>query len=108
MTSIQQQQVAIGKTLLLIDDKDFLPGYTDGYETFHAYRSKGDGVDSSTLLFLLRNRWDTGHTDQWNTGYIMGWIAAFYEQENGQFTLSTSLNEAYDSMELIHNDERVK
>ncbi len=92
MTTIQQQhqQIALGTTLLLIDDEDFLHGYDNGYETFHTYRSKEEAVDTSTLLCLLRNGWNAGHNnDQWNTGYIVGWLAAFYEQENGQFALST-------------------
>ncbi len=88
-TSIQQQQqVVLGTMLLRIDDEDFLCGYTNGYETFHAYHHKEDAVDTSTLLFLLRNGWNAGHTDQWMTGYILRWLAAFYEQEDGQFALS--------------------
>ena len=84
-----QQQIALGTTLLLIDDADFLQGFDNGYETCHTYHPKGEAIDTSTFLFLLRNGWDTGHSDQWNTGYIMGWLAAFYEQEKGQLALST-------------------
>ncbi len=89
MTRMQQQQVTLGNTLLMIDDEDFLRGYNNGYETSHAYHQKEDAVDTSILLFLLKNGWDAGHTDQWNTGYILGWLSAFYEQEDGQLALST-------------------
>ncbi len=90
MTHLPLQQIALGNTLLILDDEDFLHGYTNGYENSHTYHPKGEeGIDTSTLLFLLKNGWDAGHTDQWNTGYIMGWLAAFYEQEAGQFALST-------------------
>ena len=84
-----QQQVMIGTIHLLIDDEDFLRSYRNGYETFHTYHSKEESMDISTLLFLLRNGWDAEHSDSWMTGYIMGWLAAFYEQEEGQFALST-------------------
>jgi len=96
VTHLQQQRVAIGNILLILDDEDFLRGYTNGYETSHTYHPKGEGIDTSTLLFLLKNGWDAGHTDQWNTGYIMGWLAAFYEQEAGQFALSVYVSTHYD------------
>ena len=83
------QQVMIGTIHLLIDDEDFLRGYTNGYETFHIHHSKVGCIDTCMLLFLLRNGWDAGHSDSWMTGYIMGWLAAFYEPEEGQFALST-------------------
>ena len=94
MTSIPQyQQIALGAILLLIDDEDFLHGYTNGYETFHVYHPNEERrVDTSTLLFLLKNGWNAGQTDQWNTGYIIGWLAALYEQEDGQFAFSTSIS----------------
>ncbi len=82
-------QVMIGTMRLLIDDEDFLRGYRHGYETFHTYHSKEESIDTSTLLFLLRNGWGAGHSDVWMTGYIMGWLGAFYEQEEDQFALST-------------------
>ncbi len=84
-----QQQVMIGTIQLLIDEKDFLRGYSNGYDTFHRYHSKEECIDTSLLLFLLKNGWNAGHSDLWMTGYIMGWLAAFYEQEAGQFALST-------------------
>ncbi len=103
MTMIQQrqQQATIGNALLMIDDEDFVSGYHEGYENCHVYHHKEEGyenchvyhhkeeegVDTSTLLFLLKNGWDAGHSDQWNTGYIVGWLAAFYEQEHGQLAL---------------------
>ena len=87
-----QQQIMLGTMLLLINDADFLHGYDNGYETFHTYHPKEEAVDTSTLLFLLKNGWNAGHSDQWVTGYIMGWLAAFYEQEKGQLALSTSVS----------------
>lgn len=90
MLKQQQHQATIGNALLLIDDEDFVYGYHEGYETYQTYHhNKEGGVDTSTLLFLLKNGWDAGHSDLWNTGYIAGWLAAFYEQEDGQFALST-------------------
>ena len=86
MTMIQQR-ATIGTAFLTISDEDFVQGYHEGYTTYQNYHSQEDAVDTATLLFLIKNGWDAGHSDQWNTGYITGWLAAFYEQEQGQLVL---------------------
>jgi len=87
----QQQVVVLGTIQVLVDDTAFVQGYETGYGTYHTYHAQQDDgvIEVSTLLFLLRNGWNVGQSDQWNTGYIMGWLAAFYEQEKGMFALST-------------------
>lgn len=57
-------------------------------------------IGTNTLLFLLKNGWNAGPSDQWTTGYIMGWLVAFYEQEDGQSERSTDVN-----MTNVCNDE---
>ena len=49
--------------------------------------------DTTLLLFLFRNGWGAGQSDMWMTGYIMGWLTAFYEQEDGQLALCISVAE---------------
>ncbi len=91
MTLIEYPMLSIGTRTILSEDEDFVHGYTNGYETHHTYHQHNDLLDTSTLLFLLRNGWDAGHSDEWNTGYIMGWLAGFYEQEAGQLALSMNV-----------------
>ncbi len=90
---LHHQQVVIGTVHLHIDDKDFLHGYSNGYKMFHTYHSKEECLDTALLLFLFRNGWGAGHSDTWMAGYIMGWLAAFYEQEDGQLALCISVAE---------------
>ena len=85
--SHDQQQLRIGTLTLHIDDRDFLRGYNTGYRTFHAHHVEGGCIDIAHLFFLFRNGWGAGHSDIWMTGYIMGWLAALYEQDKGQFAL---------------------
>lgn len=87
MTMIQPQQATVGTTFLIIDDEDFLHGYHEGYTTCQTYHHNKESLNTSILLFLLKNGWDAGYSDHWNTGYIVGWLAAFYEQEQGQLAL---------------------
>jgi hypothetical protein len=78
---------SLGKRQVLIEDEEFMRGFNIGYDTFHAHHTQDDEmIGTTTLLFLLKNGWNAGMSDQWTTGYIMGWLAAFYEQEDGQLT----------------------
>ncbi len=104
MTHLAWQQITIGNAHILVDDEDFVQGYHDGYETCHTYHHHEEMIDTSTFLFLLRNGWDTGRSEQWNTGYILGWLAAFYEQEKGTLALCVDVGEkqrAYEPAEHI-------
>ncbi len=87
----QQQQVSLGATSILIEDKEFIGGFENGYDSYHTYHQQGEVIEISTFLFLLKNGWDGERSEMWTTGYIMGWLAAFYEQEEGQLALSVSV-----------------
>jgi hypothetical protein len=82
------QQVRIGTLSLHVDDRDFPRGYNTGYRTFHTHHAQGECIDIAHLFFLLGNGWGAGHSDMRMTGYIIGWLAALYEQDKGQFALS--------------------
>lgn len=92
MAHVQQQVVAIGTRSVLVEDEDLVRAYDAGYEAYHQYHRHDDVIDSAILLFHLRNGWNNGCSDMWNTGYIIGWLAAFYEQEEGQLARSTDVN----------------
>ncbi len=84
--------VSIGKMSVLVEDEDVMQAYDAGYETYHRYHHQDEVIDATTLLFQLRNGWNSGCSDMWNTGYIMGWLAGFYEQEEGQLARSIDVN----------------
>jgi len=93
MAQVQQQhRVSIGNRSVLVEDEEFVYAYDAEYETYHRYHRQGDVIDSAILLFQLRNGWNERCSEMWNTGYIMGWLAAFYEQEDGQLARFVCVN----------------
>ncbi len=94
MAQVQQPHVvSIGKRAVLVEDEDFARAYDVGYETYHQYHRDDDVIDSAMLLFHLRNGWNDACSAMWTTGFIMGWLAAFYEQEEGQLALCVSVTQ---------------
>ncbi len=88
MEQVQQpHSVSIGKRAVLVEDEEFVRGYDAGYETYRRYHRDDDVIDSAILLFQLRNGWNSECSEMETTGFIMGWLAAFYEQEDGQLAL---------------------
>jgi len=87
----QPQYITIGTIPLLVEEKEFIGGFDSGYDSYHTYHQCGEVIETSTLLFLIKNGWNGDHSDMWTTGYIMGWLAAFYEQEDGQLALCVPL-----------------
>ncbi len=71
----------------MIDDEEFVSGFESGYDSYHTYHHRDEVIETTTLLFLLKNGWNGGPSDLWNTGYIIGWLAGFYEQEQGTLAL---------------------
>jgi hypothetical protein len=87
MTESSIITVTIGSKTALVDESDhdeFVRGYDDGYETCHRHRPDNRTVYASTLLFHLRNGWNDTRSDMYNTGFQVGWLAAFLEPEDGQ------------------------
>jgi hypothetical protein len=85
--------VTIGNKTVCIEDEEFVRGFETGYDAYRMYHRRDDEVICThTFLFLLKNGWNAGQSDQWITGYITGWYAAFHEQEHGQLALSVEVN----------------
>jgi len=94
MEQIQQpHRVSIGNRVVLVEDEEFVLAYDAGYETYHRYHRDDDVIDSAILLFQLRNGWNSECSEMEATGFIMGWLAAFYEQEEGQLALCVSVTQ---------------
>ncbi len=94
MTHVQQPHlISIGNKSVLVEDGDFARAYDGGYETYHRYHRDNDVIDSAILLFQVRNGWNAACSEMETTGFIMGWLAAFYEQEDGQMALSVSVTQ---------------
>lgn len=92
MTQVQQKLVAIGKRIVVIEDDHFVQAYDAGYGAYYRYHRQDEVIDSSLLLFQLRNGWNGECSEMWTTGYLMGWLAGFYEQGEGQLARSMDVN----------------
>ena len=85
MSHVQQSQMMlIGNKTVLVEDDNFARMYDTGYTNYHRYHRDDEVIDSALLLLLLRNGWNGAYSEMETTAYIMGWLAAFLEQEEGQ------------------------
>jgi hypothetical protein len=93
MSEVQQSYtIPIGNKAIAIEDDDFVQGYDAGYDAYRRYHRDDTVIDASLLLSRLRNGWNSECSDMWTTGYLMGWLTAFYEQEEGQLARSIDVN----------------
>ncbi len=95
MTDVSLSTVTIGAKTVLLDESDydeFVRGYDDGYETCHRHRRDNTTICASTLLFYVRNGWNDAVSVMYNTGFLVGWLAAFLEQEEGQLARCVDIN----------------
>lgn len=79
---MQPESFQFGASTVLIEGEhtDFGAGYEQGYEQHsHHYRQGGLPIETSTLLFLIRNGFAPGISEMWQIGYVVGWLAACYE-----------------------------
>jgi len=67
------------------EQPDFQQGYEEGQAQYQRWHQHDTGIDTGTLLFLVRNGWasDT-YSDVWQTGYIVGWLFALFVQTTSQ------------------------
>ncbi len=89
----QPQHITFGTIPLLIEDKEFVGGFESGYGSYHTYHQRGEVIETSTFLFLLKNGWNGDRSEMWTAGYIVGWLAGLYEQEDGQLALCIPVTE---------------
>lgn len=90
--------VALGAMFLLIEDEEFIGGFEHGYDIYHTHHQHGEVIETGTLFFLLKNGWNADQSEMWTTGYIMGWLAGFYEQEDGQLALYIPVTEQHEGV----------
>jgi hypothetical protein len=58
---------------------DFQEGFVEGVAQYQHWHQHEEWVGTSTLLFLVRNGWGNNtRTEMWQTGYIVGWLFAFF------------------------------
>ncbi len=88
MPQVQQpHSISIGNKTVLVEDEEFARAYDKGYETYHRYHRDEEVIDSALLLFQVRNGWNDACSDLYNVGFLLGWLAAFYEQKDGHLAL---------------------
>jgi len=107
MPQVQQSHmISIGNKSVLVEDEEFARAYDVGYETYHRYHRDEDVIDSAILLFQLRNGWNGDRSDMWTTGYLLGWLAAFYEREEGQLARTVDIRETVACTHERHTQTR--
>ncbi len=95
-------RASLGIRQVLIENEEFMRGFDTGYDIYHTHHTQDDEViGTTTLLFLFKNGWNAGQSDEWTTGYIMGWLAAFYEQEHGMLALSMSVTQQCEELDSV-------
>jgi hypothetical protein len=96
----------IGTKGVLVEDDEFVHGYDDGYTVYHQYYHDEKVLNAYVLLMQLRNGWgDEAYvSDMHTTGFLVGWLAAFLEQEEGQLARCVALNGTDDGGDTDERD----
>ena len=71
--------MSIGSKTVLVDDEEFVRAYDKGHATYYRYHRDEQVMDVALLAFQVQSSSEMHHI-----GAILGWLAAFFEQEEGQ------------------------
>lgn len=94
MTTIHYPTLmTLGNMSVLVEEVDFVQGYHRGYENYVQYHRNDEAIEAALFMALVRNGWNETTSAMWQTGYILGWLAAFYGQEEGHLQLSADRHE---------------
>ncbi len=90
MTDIPFPHVTLGTTKhILLDEsevEEFIRGFDDGYESSY-YETPHDNcmLSLSHVLMQVQNSWNHAPSPVLYAGFLVGWLALFFEQEQGEF-----------------------
>ena len=70
--------LVLGTTPILVEDHLFGEGYQRGYATFTERQQRDPMTDMQVYEFIVRTILTITSTDRYNTGYLVGWIAALH------------------------------
>jgi hypothetical protein len=73
--------MVIGDKTVLVDDAEFVRAYDKGHATYYRYHSDEKVIDVALLAFQVQSG---SGSEMHHIGTILGWLAAFFEQEKGQ------------------------
>jgi hypothetical protein len=80
--------MSIGDKTVLVDDAEFVRAYDQGHATYYRYHRDEKVIDVALLAFQVQSG---SGTEMHHIGAILGWLAAFFEQEPGQLARCSDL-----------------
>ncbi len=99
MTQGHPYRMSIGGKTVLVDDDEFVRAYDKGHATYYRYHRDEKVIDVALLAFQVQSG---SGSEMHHIGAILGWLAAFFEQEEGQLACSIEVNGTND----IDTDEQ--
>ena len=76
--------MSIGSKTVLVDDEEFVRAYDKGHATYYRYHRDEQVIDVALLAFQVQSAGHDDSSEMHHIGGILGWLAAFFEQEEGQ------------------------
>ncbi|MGB8343241.1 MAG: hypothetical protein WCD86_00050 [Ktedonobacteraceae bacterium] len=70
----------IGNALIAFTDDQFCNACTAVYLTYHVYYRDLIVSEQDIYEFVMKHMHDVMHTDRWNVGFILGWVAKMHEK----------------------------
>jgi hypothetical protein len=91
---MSREQITAGNNRIDANEQ-FLDGYDNGSLYYYDRNHQVSSPVSSEVLrdFLTKNLHDPRETDDWNAGFVVGWMKAFFEHHLQDFYSSISLDE---------------
>ena len=89
MTQACSYKMSIGDKTVLVDDDEFVRAYDKGHATYYRYHRNEKVIDVALLAFQVQSG---SGSEMHPIGAILGWLAAFFEQEEGQLARSVAVN----------------
>jgi hypothetical protein len=89
MTQQRPSRTVIGDKTVLVDDDEFVLAYDQGHATYYRYHRDEKVIDAALLAFQIQSG---SGPEMRPIGAILGWLAAFFEQEEGQLARTVDIH----------------
>src|SRR5260221_13874109 len=86
----QQQVFKLGKSTLVVHDDEFADGYTNGNVAYPTTTQETPLTVERIRQIITESFLDSEHSNDWNTGYIVGAISGIREGSHSEEHLECS------------------
>lgn len=93
----EQKHLVVGNNVVEAEVHDeFAEGYSNGYLYYYDtnYQLPRPLTTKSIYTFMTANLFDQQATNQWNSGFVFGWISALCENNPAFFFASIIISES--------------